>query len=141
MQYHTHDIQIYYEDTDLSGLVYHANYLKFFERAREHLLGAGELVRLYHDIGVGFVVYKAELTFREGARLGNLLEVRTRVVVDGRYRAIFHQSLWRPGRETPMVDSAIQLVCVDQTQNLVPIPEHLISRLAEFAPPPPPSAT
>ena len=39
MAAHRHEIQIYYEDTDHSGVVYHANYLKYFERAREHMLG------------------------------------------------------------------------------------------------------
>ena len=78
MDYHCHRMQIYYEDTDLSGVVYHANYLKYFERAREHLLGVDELVRLYYDDGIGFVVYKAELTFKDGARLGDSLEIRTK---------------------------------------------------------------
>ena len=54
----TTSLQIYYEDTDLSGSVYHANYLRYFERAREHLLGPPELVRLWKDEGIGFVVYK-----------------------------------------------------------------------------------
>ena len=47
-----HAVQIYYEDTDHSGLVYHANYLKYFERAREHLLGVDELVRLLKEDGI-----------------------------------------------------------------------------------------
>ncbi|MBT6176177.1 MAG: thioesterase, partial [Deltaproteobacteria bacterium] len=49
MDYHAHPVQIYYEDTDLSGVVYHANYLKYFERAREHLIGPTELARLYNE--------------------------------------------------------------------------------------------
>ena len=77
MDYHAHPVQIYYEDTDLSGVVYHANYLKYFERAREHLIGPTELARLYNEDGIGFVVYKCELTFKQGARLGDLLEIRT----------------------------------------------------------------
>ena len=51
---HIHRVQIYYEDTDHSGAVYHANYLKYFERAREHLLGTDELVRLWDVDGIGF---------------------------------------------------------------------------------------
>ena len=47
--------QIYYEDTDHSGVVYHANYLKFFERAREHML-IDALVKLHKEQNVGFVV-------------------------------------------------------------------------------------
>ena len=93
---HVHQVIIYYEDTDFSGLVYHANYLKYFERAREHLLGVDELVRLYRDDGIGFVVYRAELTFREGARHGDHLEVRTTVTTESPYRAVFKQDV-KPG--------------------------------------------
>ncbi|MBW2548816.1 MAG: thioesterase, partial [Deltaproteobacteria bacterium] len=46
---YVHPVQIYYEDTDHSGVVYHANYLKYFERAREHIFGVDELVRLSTD--------------------------------------------------------------------------------------------
>ena len=63
--HHLHHVQIYYEDTDFSGVVYHASYLKSFERAREHLIGVDELVRLFREDGIGFVVYKANLTFRD----------------------------------------------------------------------------
>ena len=62
-------VRVYYEDTDHSGVVYHANYLKYFERAREHLLGVDELVALWNEQGVGFVVYRADITYKKGARL------------------------------------------------------------------------
>ena len=70
-QYHSHRVHIYYEDTDLSGVVYHANYLKYFERAREHMLGRARLVQLLEEEGKGFVVYKCSLTFKKGAKLGD----------------------------------------------------------------------
>ena len=49
------DVEVYYDDTDFSGVVYHANYLKYMERAREHMLGRAELVRLYQEEGHAFV--------------------------------------------------------------------------------------
>ena len=107
---HTHPVQIYYEDTDHSGLVYHANYLKYFERAREHMLGVDELVRLAEEDGISFVVYKAELTFREGARHGDSLDIRSTVRLDGAYRALFDQQVWRPGGQRAMVEGLVQLV-------------------------------
>ena len=55
--YH-HEVQIYYEDTDHSGAVYHPSFLKYFERAREHVLGIENLSRLWHEQGIGFAVYK-----------------------------------------------------------------------------------
>ncbi|MBT6431454.1 MAG: YbgC/FadM family acyl-CoA thioesterase [Deltaproteobacteria bacterium] len=128
MDYHAHPVQIYYEDTDLSGVVYHANYLKYFERAREHLIGPTELARLYNEDGIGFVVYKCELTFKQGARLGDLLEIRTRVEQESAYRAVFHQEVWKEGSDKPYVVGEVQLVCVDGDQNMVRMPElHFVS--------------
>ena len=126
---HVHHVQIYYEDTDLSGVVYHANYLKYFERAREHLIGPEELVRLLDEEGIGFVVYRAEMTFKEGARLGDRVEVRTRVELESRYRATFHQDVWRPGGESPAVLGVVELVCVGPGQKLVPLPAGVVERL------------
>src|SRR4030042_339178 len=88
-------VQIYYEDTDHSGFVYHANYLKYFERAREHLLGVSELVRLLRDDGIGFVGYRAEMKFREPAVFGDALEVHTTVVQESEYRLVFQQDVRR----------------------------------------------
>ncbi|MSP56488.1 MAG: YbgC/FadM family acyl-CoA thioesterase [Myxococcales bacterium] len=130
---HVFDFRIYYEDTDHSGLVYHANYLKYFERAREHVLGADELVRLYREDGLGFVVYKAELVYKEGARFGDVLQVRTRVVVESDYRAIFFQSVWKPDGAKPMVEGQIQLVCVNRDNKLVRLPKG-VSALHSGAP-------
>ncbi len=123
MQTHHHNVQIYYEDTDLSGVVYHANYLKYFERAREHLLGPDKLVELWENDGVGFVVYKCEMTFKEGAKLGDTLDIRTQVTMESAYRAIFDQKVYRQGSDKVMVEGIVQLVCVDAEEKLVAIPK------------------
>ena len=130
MAQHTHRLRIYYEDTDLSGMVYHANYLKYFERAREHFIGPAELVRLLQEEETAFVVYKAELTFKEGARLGDELEIRSRVELESKFRAIFHQDVFRVGGEQPMVEGRVELVCVNREQNLVPLPSGVIDSVA-----------
>ncbi len=128
---HVVPLQIYYEDTDLSGAVYHANYLRYFERAREHLLGPAELVRLWKDEGIGFVVYRCELSFREPAGLGDHLDVRTRVKMESDYRAVFHQSVWRPGGKQAMVEGTVQLVCVNRDNKLVPLPATVRERIRD----------
>ncbi len=117
--------QIYYEDTDHSGRVYHANFLKYCERAREHLLGVDELVRLFRDEGVGFVVYKAELTFREGAVHGDALEVRTTPRIESAFRAVFQQNIHRQSGGPPLVEATIHLVCVDRHQKLIQLPDRV----------------
>lgn len=124
---HEHQVQIYYEDTDHSGVVYHANYLKYFERAREHLIGTDELRRLLEEDGVGFVVYKAELTFKQGAVFGDTVVVRTRVELESAYRGIFHQDVYR-GDEL-LVAGQVQLVCVDTDRKLVKMPASAVAVL------------
>ncbi len=120
-EYHL-PVQVYYEDTDHSGVVYHANFLKYFERAREHVLGAAELVRLWKDEGLGFAVYKADLTYSEGVEFGDILDVRTTFELEGEYRIIWHQAAWRPKADKAAVTAVIHLVCLDQDKQLRPIP-------------------
>ena len=124
---HRFPVQIYYEDTDHSGLVYHANYLRYFERAREHVLGREELARLYRESGVGFVVYKIELSFKEGAVFGDELEIRTLVEIKSEYRALFHQDVYRVGGTTPLVEGEVHLVAVDKANKLTRLPAHVIA--------------
>ena len=128
--FHSHRVQIYYEDTDFSGVVYHANYLKYFERAREHMLGVSHLVSLYQEQGIGFVVYKAAMTFREGARFGDLIEVRSTVHAESAYRLIFQQNIWRDDAKRPLVEGEVQLACVDRNHKLCAVPGDIIQALA-----------
>jgi tol-pal system-associated acyl-CoA thioesterase len=128
---HSHSVRIYYEDTDHSGLVYHANYLKYFERAREHLLGPERLVGLLRDEGLGFVVYRCELQFREGAVFGDDLEIRSTVQLESPYRAVFRQDVWRAGATAPLVLGTVHMVCVDRDRRLVPIPPAIIATIRQ----------
>lgn len=119
---HEHPVQVYYEDTDHSGVVYHANYLKYFERAREHLLGVDELRRLYNEEGIGFVVYKATLTYKEGAVFADSLVVRTAVNAESPYRAVFDQRVYRVADNKLLVQGEVELVCVDRNNKLTKLP-------------------
>jgi acyl-CoA thioester hydrolase len=126
-----HDVQIYYEDTDHSGFVYHANYLRYFERAREHVLGVPELVRMGTEDGVGFVVYRADIHYREAAVFGDSLQIRTTTALESPYRLVFQQDAYRG--DSLLVKSTIQLACVDRNKRLVAIPTTIVERL--HAPP------
>lgn len=71
-------IRIYYEDTDMGGIVYHANYLKFCERARsEYFFQEGSTPHLE---GGEFVAASLEAKFKAPARLGDILDVRTEIL-------------------------------------------------------------
>jgi acyl-CoA thioester hydrolase len=72
------EIKIYYEDTDCGGVVYYANYLKYFERARTHYLEErGLSVRDLMDKGTVFVVVHAEVEYQSPARYGDTLVIDT----------------------------------------------------------------
>jgi len=74
---HRFAIRVYYEDTDAGGVVYHANYLRFFERARTDLLAlcGVDLVQALESGEGGYVVSEVALTYRRPAKLGDALVV------------------------------------------------------------------
>lgn len=79
---HKFDLSVYYEDTDLAGIVYYANYLKFIERARSEwvqALGIDQM-RLKAEYGVVFAVRRIEADYLQAAKFGDRLQVRTRVL-------------------------------------------------------------
>lgn len=119
---HHFSTQVYYEDTDHSGVVYHANYLKFFERAREDIIGVNTLSAMWHQDGTGFAVYKASIGYHDGAVFGDLLDIRTRWEKQGPYRVIFFHEAWRPGKTKPAVTCELELVCLGPGKKLIPIP-------------------
>lgn len=134
MPSHIHPFRVYYEDTDFSGVVYHANYLKFMERAREHALGIDELVRRWKEDRLGFVVYHADLTFKVPAHHGDALEVHTSFARESRFRLLADQRIRRPGERKDMVIGKIQLVAVrGEAGKLCDLPsdlEHVIDAYA-----------
>ena len=75
-------IRVYYEDTDAAGIVYHAAYLAFAERARTEMLRCLDLdhATLRARFGLTFAVRRCSVDYRAPARLDDLLEIRTRVV-------------------------------------------------------------
>jgi tol-pal system-associated acyl-CoA thioesterase len=121
----TYETTVYYEDTDLSGVVYHANYLKYFERAREHVLGTRQLADLLMNEGIGFVVYELTMNFKRGARLADEIVVRSEVERESDYRLVFEQSAYRKRDDKLLVSATIDIVCVDESGGLTEIPERL----------------
>lgn len=126
--YH-HAVQIYYEDTDHSGVVYHPNFLKYFERAREHVIDSQRLNRLWNEKGIGFAVYKANMTFQDGVEFAEICDIRTSFVIDGKYKTLWRQEVWRSGASRAAVIADIEMVCLDKNKQLQPLPEEIINAL------------
>ncbi len=106
-------LRIYWEDTDAGGVVFYANYLKFFERARTEWLRAlghsQERMRL--EGGAMFVVSDTSMRYRRPARLDDLLRVTVRLQLIKRASITLAQQAWR-GDEL-LAEGTIRIVCVD----------------------------
>ncbi|MDA8049567.1 MAG: tol-pal system-associated acyl-CoA thioesterase [Rhodospirillales bacterium] len=114
MSGHRFACRVYFEDTDAGGVVYHANYLRFAERARtEALRDLGvPHAALLHEFGLIFVVRRIKLDYLRPARLDESLEVSTRVLAVAASRVELVQIVRREG-ET-LVEAEVILACVRQ---------------------------
>lgn len=110
---HRLPVRVYYEDTDFTGLVYHANYVRYFERGRSdclRLMGVGHAELLDHDEPMAFVVSKMELTFLRPARIDDQLVVRTWYEAVKGPRLLIRQEVAR-GDDT-LCRAAVEVVCI-----------------------------
>ncbi len=104
---HKLPVRVYYEDTDFSGIVYHANYLKFAERGRSDFLrlAGGHHADLFDgDDPVAFAIHRMEIDFLKPARIDERLEVHTRYVRASGARIEAEQTIWRLGAEDTPLD-------------------------------------
>ena len=124
-------VRVYYEDTDAGGVVYYANYLRFFERCRtEWMRSAGhDQSALASEAGIGFVARKASCEYLRPARLDDQLTVGLEVEKLTRVRVVFRQHVRRGDDE--LVTGTVEIACVDMaTMKPAPIPDFLYAKLA-----------
>ena len=129
-------VRVYWEDTDAGGIVFYANYLKFFERARtEWLRHLGvEQQNLREQTGGMFVVTATALKYEHSARLDNLLSVHTTLTQAGRASLVLSQSCWRqdPDAEAPkrLAHGEIRIGWVEaKSMKPARIPSSILDRL------------
>lgn len=110
---HRLPVRVYYEDTDFTGLVYHANYVRYFERGRSdclRLMGIGHAELLDGDQPMAFVVSKMNLTFQKPARIDDELVVRTWYEAAKGPRLLIVQEIAR-GDDT-LCRADVEVVCI-----------------------------
>ena len=120
----TWTVRVYYEDTDAGGIVYYANYLKFFERARtEWLRSLGiDQQTLRDQEGAIFVVSNANIDYVASARLDDEVKVTLKVEKLGRASVQFAQQAWRG--DTLLSSADVKVACVDAvTMRLRSLPD------------------
>jgi tol-pal system-associated acyl-CoA thioesterase len=108
-------VRVYYQDTDAGGVVFHAQYLAFMERARtELLIAAGiDLSQLADTRGVMFLVHEITVKYHQPARLNDLLAVSAEVVRMGRASVLFRQTVQRDGELLVEAEVSLALVSRD----------------------------
>lgn len=127
---HTIDIRIYYEDTDCGGVVYYANYLKYFERARTHYLESrGVSVTEQLQQGIQFVVVHAELDCRAPARYGETLTIETHLAELTRASLTFSHVVRERRSQRVVVEGAAKLAATDLAGKVMRMDQSLVDQL------------
>ncbi len=129
---HRYKLRVYYEDTDLAGIVYHANYLKFTERARsEMVLDYGiSQTQLRVDHGVVFAVKKMAIDFRGPALFEDMLTVTTEITrLKGASFDLYQQVMRGP---EVLFAADVQIVCMEVGGKAARIPADIRQKLTQF---------
>lgn len=131
MTHHFHT-RVYYEDTDLAGIVYHANYLKFIERARSEMVREAGISQtaLKVEQGIVFAVRRMEMDFIAPARFEDDLRVETRLIGVKGASFDLDQSVWRGADR--LYAATVQVVCLTETGRAVRIPADIRQKLVTF---------
>ncbi len=133
---HCLPVRIYYEDTDFTGVVYHANYLRYFERGRSDFLrlaGVRHSDLLEAPEPIGFAVNRIALEFQRPARIDDALTVRTVFQTIRGPRIFIAQRLLRA--EELLVEAQVEVCCISLTGRPRRPPPVLLERLKPFLAP------
>lgn len=127
------DIRVYYEDTDAGGIVFYANYLKFFERARTEWLRAAGISQeqLMREESRMFVVRSTAVDYHQPARLDDMLQISVVVEKMGRASVGFYQEARRKGLPDVLCSGRIRVACVElDTLRPAAIPDSMLRKIA-----------
>ncbi|MGJ8559980.1 MAG: YbgC/FadM family acyl-CoA thioesterase [Litorimonas sp.] len=130
---HRFPIRVFYEDTDFSGVVYYANYLRFLERARSsffRLAGIGHAELLERDPALAFVIRKINLDYRSSAKIDDVLTVVTTYDIFKGARLMVTQWIERNGKIILTADS--EAACIDLSGRPKRAPKDMIEKLKPF---------
>ena len=124
-KYFKYKFKIYYEDTDLGGVVYYANYLKYLERARSEAIYSLGLtnIKLQKDYGALIIVKSCNIEYKKPAKFEDELEIISSVLSKTKTSFIMNQIIKR--REEIISEADVQLVTVNKEGKPVKIPEIL----------------
>jgi acyl-CoA thioester hydrolase len=124
------EVKVYYEDTDCGGVVYYANYLRYFERARtEYLEQRGVSLKGLMELGVCFVVVDASAHYCQSGRYGDILMIETDITDRGGASITFSHQVMRKQTGELLVSGLVKLVSVSRQMKPVKLPESVLQVL------------
>lgn len=124
-------IRIYYEDTDAAGVVYHAGYLKFFERARtEYFRDRGLGVASLAAAGYVFPVVRLEVDFRAPARHDDEVIIASEIVSSGASSITMKQTALRAADDKLLVEALVTLACIGPNMKARRVPPEVRKALS-----------
>ena len=122
------ELTIFVEDTDFQGFVYHANYIKYFERARSNFLTINGISQ--NDLrqsNLGFVIKRIDIDFLYPAKLGEKLIVQTEVEKKSKARMLFNQKIISNDNKNQICEGSVEVCMVDiETKKPKPFPNDLL---------------
>lgn len=122
------ELTIFVEDTDFQGFVYHANYIKYFERARSIFLTINGISQ--NDLrqsNLGFVIKRIDINFLYPAKLGEKLIVQTEVEKKSKARMLFNQKIISNDSKNKICEGSVEVCMVDiETKKPKPFPNDLL---------------
>ena len=118
---HRKEIRVYYEDTDMAGIVYYANYLRYIERARSDWVREVGIDQLaMKEAGVVFAVRRVEADYITPARFDDVLEVRTTLDSLSAAKMVMVQEVWRA--DVLIFSAKVLIVCISASGKPVRLP-------------------
>ncbi|WP_170769961.1 tol-pal system-associated acyl-CoA thioesterase [Ruegeria lacuscaerulensis] len=121
---HTYAVRVFYEDTDMGGVVYHANYLKFIERARsDYVRNIGNDQNAMRDAGIVWVVRKIEAEYLAPAKFDDELTIETWITSLSGARLTMAQRVTRG--ETEVFNASVTAVCMNAQGKPVRLPAEI----------------
>lgn len=129
---HIFNCRVYYEDTDMAGIVYYANYLKFIERGRSTLVREADIDQnSLKDHGLVFAVRSVIADYLAPARMDDMLRVETKVTSVGRTKIVFEQCVYRDDKM--LFSSEISVVFMTTGGRPTRLTDEIKAKLQQFA--------
>ena len=125
----THNVKVYYEDTDAGGVVYYANYLKYLERARTEALTTigSSNTKIKNDYGALIIVKSCNIEYKKSSYLEDDLQIKSFVETTSKTSFLMNQSIFKDKDKELIVEAKIHLVFINEKFKPVKIPEKIIS--------------